>query len=181
MAGIGVHHKTTPPLILEERGELTQIQVVSTYSNLERHVGERQLKSAADLLREAGLRFSETLEEVPAIGAGCQLMIHAAYEQGSCAFTALGERGKPAEKVGEEAALEFLEFHRDAGAVDYHLADQLLLPLAIQRKRCRYTFNKVSEHLLTNSNIVGKFLQTEIRIEGEPGKPGSVEIHPTTG
>jgi RNA 3'-terminal phosphate cyclase (ATP) len=129
------------------------------------------------------LRFSEGLEEVSSIGSGCQLFIHAGFELGSCAYFALGERGKPAEQVGQEAALQFLKYYDGSGAVDQYLADQLLIPAALQEKFCSYTCNQVTDHLLTNRAIIAKFHSGEIRIEGEPGMAGNVAVgtrQPTT-
>ena len=177
-AAIGVHHKTTPALLLEGRGAITELNILSTYTNLPLTVAERQLKTAAALLRQAGLTFTDAIEEIPGFGAGCQLIIHAKFETGSCAYFALGERGKPAEKVGEEAAARFLEFHRSSGAVDQYLADQLLLPAILQRNRTQFSCSKITQHLLTNTEIICKFCPVRIQIEGEIGKPGSVTIEP---
>ena len=53
-------------------------------------------------------------------------------------FFGLGERGKPAEAVADDAADEAIRF-RDSGCpVDPHSADQLLLPLAFSPDASEY-------------------------------------------
>jgi RNA 3'-terminal phosphate cyclase (ATP) len=176
-AAVGVHHKTVPALTLKERGALIELNVLSTYTNLPRTIAERQLKTAADALRKAGLTPNENMEELAGIGAGCQLVIQGKFEMGSGVYFALGERGKPAEQVGQEAAVKFLEFYEGSGAVDQYLADQLLLPGVLQRSRTEFDCSKVTRHLLTNRDIIQKFCPARIEVQGEIGQPGSVVVH----
>ena len=46
-------------------------------------------------------------------------------------FTAFGKRGTPAEDVGIEVASQFAAWRDSRTAVDEHLTDQLMVPLAI--------------------------------------------------
>jgi RNA 3'-terminal phosphate cyclase (ATP) len=92
----------------------------------------------------------------------------------------LGERGKPAETVADEAVTELLAFlDAPSGAVDPHSADQILLPLALAPGRSEYTVTDVTEHLRTNAATIGTFLDRDIRIEEpEPGRLGHVVVEP---
>ena len=93
-------------------------------------------------------------------------------------FVGLGERGKPAELVADEAVDELLAFlDAEAGAVDPHSADQILLPLALAPGRSEYTVTAVTEHLRTNAATIGAFLDRTITIE-EPtaDRPGRVVV-----
>ena len=75
----------------------------------------------------------------------------------------LGEKGKRAEQVGQEA---YDELMREKGFdVDMHLADQLLVYAAIADGKTRYT-SRVSDHLRTNASVISKFLDKKIEIEG---------------
>ena len=94
-------------------------------------------------------------------------------------FVGLGERGKPAETVADEAVDELLAFEAvDRGAVDPHSADQILLPLALAEGRSIFTITEVTEHLRTNASTIRAFLDRPIVIDEPdlPGQPGRVII-----
>ncbi len=74
---------------------------------------------------------------------------------------ALGEKGKRAESVAQEA-LDFLG--GENGDVDSHLADQLLAYAALADGPTRYTMGHATPHLRTNAHVIGKFLGRDIRI-----------------
>lgn len=91
-------------------------------------------------------------------------------------FYALGARGKPSEKVADEAVDAYLA-HRETGcAVDPHGADQILLPLAFARGSSAYTVSAVTQHLLTHCDLITRFVQRKIDIEGEIDQPGQVVV-----
>ncbi len=93
-------------------------------------------------------------------------------------FDALGERGKPAEKVAEEAVTACLKFLSTPATVDKHLADQLLLPASLAKGASEFHTPEVTLHLLTNAEVIQKFLKVKIDVEGELGQPGKVSVHP---
>ena len=68
---------------------------------------------------------------------------------------ALGERGRPAEDVGRGAAAAALDCHRGRGAVDAHLGDQLVVPLALVGGAVRVP--AVTDHVATNVALVADF------------------------
>jgi RNA 3'-terminal phosphate cyclase (ATP) len=79
--------------------------------------------------------------------------------------SALGERGVKAEVVGKNAA-EALKLEMDSGAsADVHLADQLLVPLALYggQFHCR----ELSQHTKTNIDVIHTFLGDVIKVEEE--------------
>jgi RNA 3'-terminal phosphate cyclase (ATP) len=92
-------------------------------------------------------------------------------------FFGLGARGKPAERVADEAVDQLLEHvAHDATAVDAHSADQIVLPLALAPGPSRYPVACVTQHLLTNIATVRAFLERDIRCDGDEGRPGVVEV-----
>jgi RNA 3'-terminal phosphate cyclase (ATP) len=98
--------------------------ISSSTSNLPDHVAERQAKAAAAVL-PPDMRDSCTIaidrRTDPSTGSSCTVW------RGAKGSSALGRRGLPAERVGEIAARAALcEFDAE-GAVDVHLADQLLI------------------------------------------------------
>jgi RNA 3'-terminal phosphate cyclase len=56
------------------------------------------------------------------------------------------------------------------------LADQLLLPLARSSHTSVLRTSEVTLHLLTNAEVVRKFLPADISIDGELGRPATVRV-----
>ncbi|MBI2194785.1 MAG: RNA 3'-terminal phosphate cyclase [Planctomycetes bacterium] len=168
-------------LQIPDRGPMINFQGVSLVANLEVSIAERQRRQAVRALGLGHEIRPEAIEivEMRAPSPGTALILGAEFEGGgrACAF-ALGERGKKAEKVAEEAALAFRAFLSSPGAVDEHAGDQLLLPLALAQGPSRFRVPAVTLHLLTNAEVVRRFVDREIRIDGSEGQPGLVEVMP---
>ncbi|MDY7083020.1 MAG: RNA 3'-terminal phosphate cyclase, partial [Halobacteria archaeon] len=81
---------------------------------------------------------------------------------------ALGEKGKPAEDVGEEAARELLDGVESEGTVDVHTADQLVPYVALAGGE--YLAPERTSHLDTNAWVCEKLLGTDIRFEASEGR-----------
>lgn len=167
------------PLNLTERGKLLGLTGFSVISNLPDHIADRQKNQAITILRDKGFSPEIKIFHAPSIGQGTFFFLKAAFENSVAGFSALGEIGKRAEKVAEEACEEFLQFMQTRGAIDPHLADQLIPYLALADGTSTFTVSKLSKHLLTNIWVVKQFLQTQILVEGEEGKQGKVTILPT--
>ncbi len=91
-------------------------------------------------------------------------------------FFALGERGKRAEQVADEAVDALLEFLETEGAVEPFLADQLLLPLAFAEGESLLRTSRLTQHILTNAACIRRFVPVEFGIEGILGQPATVRI-----
>ncbi len=89
--------------------------------------------------------------DAPSKGQGTVVFVWAEFEHALSGFTSLGQRGKPAEQVAEEACEDLLDFVKGSSALDRYLADQLLLPLAMAKGTSRFTTERVTQHLLTNA------------------------------
>jgi RNA 3'-terminal phosphate cyclase (ATP) len=90
--------------------------------------------------------------------------------------------GVSAEKVGADAAAQVTAYLASEGAVCEHLADQLLLPMAIGGGGS-FTTGTVTEHTRTNMHVIAKFLRTSFRVEENAnqsriivGEPRSSEL-----
>ena len=91
-------------------------------------------------------------------------------------FFGLGERGKPAEAVADDAADEAIAFRDAKCPVDPHSADQLLLPLTFSPDASAYRTSAISRHTTTNIETVRKFADRSIEIEYGDGKSGIVRL-----
>jgi RNA 3'-terminal phosphate cyclase (ATP) len=104
------------------------------------------------------------------------LFVWAEFERSRAGFGTLGERGKPAERVADDAADALLTFLAGRAATDSHLADQLVLLMALAPGRSVLTTAQVSQHLLTNLWTVRQFLPLPTSVEGRMGDPGRLII-----
>ena len=62
---------------------------------------------------------------------GTLVFIRAQFENTFAAFAAVGDRGASPEDVGAQAAQALADFMQSPGALDEHLADQILLPAGL--------------------------------------------------
>jgi RNA 3'-terminal phosphate cyclase (ATP) len=146
------------PVELTERGPLDRVVVHSKAStSLEnKSVATRQADAARDLLADRALTHSvEEPAYVPATSPGSALLLEARYATSVAGFDALGERGKSSEAVAEEAIDAFDAFEETAAAVDDHLADQLLVFLAVAGGQVRIP--RLTSHVRTNLAVVEAF------------------------
>lgn len=165
-------------LQLENRGALVRIRGLSCVANLDESIARRQKHQALRRLQGIHRDSKIQLIELPAGSPGTLLLIIAEFESSQCCYFALGERGKPAEKVADEA-VDALERFLDTNAtVDEYLADQILLPLCLSDEPSTFITPRVTKHLLTNSQIIKLFLPVKIDVTGEPGTEGIVHISP---
>lgn len=167
------------PLRLTERGRLQRLSVLSMVANLDPGIAERQAHRARERLCDCGISVAAEQRVLPSPGRGTVLLLLAEFEHGRCCYYALGERGKPAERVADEAAEALLVFLDGPAAVDEHLADQMLLPLALTPGRSELRTAHVTRHLLTNVRVIGAFLPAAIVVAGKEGAPGLVRVDGT--
>jgi RNA 3'-terminal phosphate cyclase (ATP) len=165
-------------LELPQRGKLLRVRGLSASSNLPKHIRMRQEKAALQTLRSNGVNARIDVVDAPAKGTGTVVFLWAEFENTVAGFTSLGERGKPAERVAEEAAEELLIFVDGDAILDRFLADQLILPAALARGPSRFTTGEVTQHLLTNAWVVNHFLPGRVRIDGREGQSGTCLIEP---
>ncbi len=76
---------------------------------------------------------------------------------------ALGEKGKRAEQVAQEALDELRK--ENNSDVDKHLADQLLIYAALANGKTEFVTSEITDHFRTNAEIIKKFIKREIKIE----------------
>jgi RNA 3'-terminal phosphate cyclase (ATP) len=166
------------PVFLIGRGSLKKIHGLSAISNLPKHVAERQKDQALKRIQEELKRDVEidVLYDVTSNGPGSFLFLLAEYEKTLAGFSSLGSRGKPAEKVADEA-VDALKNHIESdGCIDPNLADQLIPFMALAKGNSSFTTTRITEHLLTNLWVIQHFLDVRISITGEREKRGKVEF-----
>ncbi len=172
------------PLLLQERGKITAIHGISAVANLDASIAERQKGQALRRLQPRHPRVHIKTLRLPSQTKGTLLLLLTEFEAvppnqpGRACFYALGELGKPAERVADEAVDAFEAFMAGDGVVDQYLADQLLLPLSFANGTSRIRTSRITEHLLANAQVIKAFTNSVIDIQGESGSPGTVDILP---
>jgi RNA 3'-terminal phosphate cyclase (ATP) len=153
------------PLVLTERGAVRVRHARVWLSRLPTHVAERELAVVREALRwQAEECAVETVAHPHSPGNAVVLEIEA--EHVSAVFTGFGERGRPAEAVAREAVEAAQGWLTADIPVDEHLADQLLLPMALAGGGSFRT-TKPSLHTTTNAAIIQHFLPVPVRFEQE--------------
>jgi RNA 3'-terminal phosphate cyclase (ATP) len=158
-------------LELTQRGAPTRASAEAVIAGLPVHIATRELEVV-------GRRLGFTLEQLHLvalpndIGPGNALTIALGYENVTEVFAGFGERGVRAEDIARRAADEALAYREATAPVGEHLADQLLLPLALGAGGT-FLATTASGHLRSNADIVERF--TARRISLTPGRAG-VEV-----
>ena len=172
--------KGLKPLTIVERGRIVALKGCSGVANLPLSIAERQRKALQEKiqLEAKDLRCPEAVDllDAPSPGQGTFIFIKAESEHSLAGFTSLGERGKKAEAVGEEAAAEFIDYFSSDAALDPHLPDQIALYLAMGEGESEFGTSRITQHLMTNLWVIGLFHAFKFSVEGEIGKPGKVMI-----
>jgi RNA 3'-terminal phosphate cyclase (ATP) len=147
-------------LDLLERGAILSERARALVVNLPAHIGERELAVASEQLGLVPDQL-DLEESTGAISSGNVFTIDIESENLTEVFTGVGERGVRGETIAARVVHE-AQSYLDAGApVGQHLADQLLIPLALAGGGS-YTTMTPTSHTTTNIEVIKKFLPVEI-------------------
>lgn len=163
-------------LALVQRGSLRRIAGRAVAANLPNHIPQRMADRARDSLCALGVPVDLDVRCVSAACPGAGIFLTAEYEQLAASFSALGRLGKPSEAVADTAVAAFFEHHVSGAAIELHLSDQLLLPLALATSPSTFTVARPTAHLLTNAWAIGQFGVADVTVEA--GLPYGVSIEP---
>ncbi len=161
----------TSKIELTKQGKLVQIKGTSHASKeLERaQVAERQARSAELILNKLNIPINIQKEYVDSYSIGSGITLYGIFEnndeQNTIGADSLGERGKPAEKVGEEAAKKLISEIESLACVDEHLADNLIPLLALTGGGIKTS--SITQHIKTNIYTTEQFLDVKFEINEE--------------
>jgi RNA 3'-phosphate cyclase len=156
------------PASREETG--AGASLVSRCGSLPASVAERQAREALATIRASGLDVAHNevfLED--SVSPGSSLLV--SMVDGGCYLggDSIGARGKPAEKVGREASMNFLAAFSSKARVDSHLADMLAPVLCLSDSPSSILVPFVTEHLRTSLHVAKQFTFAEHRFEEKHG------------
>jgi RNA 3'-phosphate cyclase len=170
------------PIKAESRGEIRLITGYSLCGRLPRHVAERQASSAKMMLEDAGyqtdisVRFAQGNEAPLSPGSVIGLWADSRPRM-FMGESALGERGKPAERVGAEAASSLLEQLKSQTAVDLHTADNLIIWCSLATGDSAYTTSSLTMHTLTAIELAKIFTNARFEVEGGLGGAARIQCN----
>lgn len=149
------------PFELMERGARIRGYAEAYFAAIPFHVAERELAVVGRRLKWQAEQL--LVRGLPGeVGPGNVLSITLEHEHVTEVFTGFGERGRTAESVAEETAREAQDYLAQPGPVGPHLADQLLLPMALGGLTS-FATSEPTPHFLSNAEVIAAF--TGRRIE----------------
>jgi RNA 3'-terminal phosphate cyclase (ATP) len=160
--------------------ELTTAGGFSAVAGLPEGIARRQAKRLASRLKQERIESHIPIEEWDALNPGTVAAVIFRQAPVPTLFFGLGERGKPAEAVADDAADEAIRFRDGQAPVDPHSADQLLLPLAFSPDASEYCTTEITRHTTTNIATVRRFVDRTISTDAPGGEPGTIRVEAAT-
>lgn len=161
-------------LELMERGAVVSRRVVARVAGLPGSIAVREVAAAGE-----ALGWGEDARRVESLprewGPGNVAFAEVACEHATELFMHHGERGRSAESVGAAAAKEMRAWLEAEVPVGEHLADQLLLPMALAGGG-RFLTTAPSLHTTTNARVVERFLPVAIAMERRTERAWEVRV-----
>lgn len=165
--------KEVPPYDLKQQKTLLCIKGIS-HASIELQnakVSERQTHAAKVVLQNMNCPLKIDIAYAQTLSTGSGITLYAIFGRDEedqknpvrLGADALGEKGKKAEVVGEEAAKKLLQEITNGATVDTHLTDNLLPYLALAGgKVCT---SEITMHTKTNQQVIEQFLGNIFTVE----------------
>ncbi len=162
------------PLHLPERGEITRRLAKAVVAALPGSVAVRELEQVQKRLGWTEDQLQ--IRQLPAEwGPGNLLTLEIESEHVTEVFTGFGARGVSAEAVADEAIEQARAYLGHGAPVGIHLADQLLLPLALAGGGSFVTHDP-TRHTTTNVETIRLFLPLDISVKPDGRGHSRVEV-----
>jgi RNA 3'-terminal phosphate cyclase (ATP) len=147
-------------------------------SSLPEHVGRREAKTVLEMTGWPAEKV--TVERVDSPGPGNVVLV--SLDEGELVetFVAFGEKGVTAENVATEAVQLFRRHYARQVPVGEHLADQLLLPMALGEGGVFLT-GPLSGHTTTQIELLQRFLPVKIEADQQTDRRVLVRVEPVRG
>jgi RNA 3'-terminal phosphate cyclase (ATP) len=162
-------------LTLRDRGA-TQVRARSLVASLPESIGKRELGIVRERLGlERHLCRVESIEDC--VGPGNIVLIAIEGESTTEIVTGFGIKGVSAEKVASDACDEAERYLKTDVPVGSHLADQLLIPMALAGGGSFRTLAP-SAHTQTNASVIRRFLDVPMAFDAEAEDVYRVTVGP---
>lgn len=160
-------------LELISRGDRISEHVVVVVANLKRDIANRELKTLLNALNLAPEQGE--IIHVDGHGPGNVVSLFLEHENVTEVMIGLGQHGVRAEAVAKHVASEAKTYLQSEAATGEHLADQLLLPMALLGGGI-FTTTDLTQHTRTNIDIIRRFLDVEITATQNGRKCWTIEV-----
>ncbi|MHC4792316.1 MAG: RNA 3'-terminal phosphate cyclase, partial [Planctomycetota bacterium] len=152
-----------PDKIINLTQPSSQVQIHARIytARLAASIAERQKQLL--LQSKLDIQNIEHIEAADSDGPGNSVCIRLCGQKYTTVFTAFGMKGKPSRDVISEVVGLAEDFLASGAAVDHFLADQILVYMAISKTGC-FNTNELSRHILTNIEVIKKFLPVDFSI-----------------
>ncbi len=181
-----VRLKATPTSVLKnivcvDGGNVLAITGVSHSVKLPRGVAERQASAAARVIEEKSLPRPqiqiEASENGSHLGPGSGIVLCGTTDNGGVlGGDSLGERGRPAEVVGEDAARKLLEEISSGAFLDRHMGDMIVPYLALAAGLSDVFLSQITRHTFTNVKVAEQVTGVRFDHLPEVGLPGRLRV-----
>lgn len=158
---------------LLEAGKEVSRQATILTAHLPDHVAEREAKTISQHGR-GWTPKNVLVQSVPSAGPGNVVFLEFQFEHITEIFTSFGRKGVRAERVANDALKEATSYLEAQVPVGPHLADQLLLPLALSAAQPQtvdgqeggsFLTMPLTQHSLTHIEIIRRFLDVNFTVE----------------
>jgi RNA 3'-terminal phosphate cyclase (ATP) len=150
------------PIEVVEAGPITGRHATAIIARLPTHVAEREHAVVQERLGFAPIECE--VREVRNGGPANLLLLEIERAEGRELVSVFGAQGLRAELVAQRACDELAAFLAAGVPVGEHLADQLVLPLAVAGGG-RFRSAPLSLHATTNIETIRHFLEVAVRVE----------------
>lgn len=153
-------------LELREPGAIVRRRALALVSKLPRNIGMRELAVVRDQLGWS--RDECQVRELDGLGPGNAVILIVETEHGCEVASSFGDKGVQAERVAQTAVEQLQTWLASGSAVGEHLADQLLIPMALRGAGELWT-GPTTLHTRTNAELIARFLP--VQFEFAPLEP----------
>lgn len=148
---------------LQERGTRKNGFSESFIAGIPAHVAKRELAGIAEGLNWADeqLRIRQVHHDE---GPGNALLVTLEHPEVTEVFSGFGEKGVSAEVIARKLVREVRDYLSSDAVVSEHLADQLLLPMAMAGGGS-FTASRLTQHTTSNMEVIQRFLPVTFVLE----------------
>ncbi|OYW18400.1 MAG: RNA 3'-phosphate cyclase [Planctomycetales bacterium 12-60-4] len=150
-------------LKLIERGDPVETFGRVLHAHLHRDIAEREIATASHLLgwdaSQIDLRYAND-----SLGPGNTILLGARFANVCEISSGIAQQGRSAEAVATGAAKGLRSYLASSAPVGAHLADQLLLPIALAGGGVFHTLS-ITDHTRTNIALIEQFLPVKFTVE----------------
>jgi RNA 3'-phosphate cyclase len=159
-------NKDINPFNALEKQDFKIVGGIIHIANLPNHISKRIKHTVIKNLIKQNITASIEVKEISnSLSPGTGITLWTQSNESILGSTVIGERGKPAEEIGESAAINLINEIESGATIDEHAFDQILpyFALSIKNGSSSCIIGKVSNHALTNMWLIQKFIDVKFQ------------------